>query len=149
MTDPINFSKAFSADESKDFRGRPHERMFASLMAGVFMMAQGQYDVAMSYLRNAESLDARLKNALRHRCPASLRPHVLVPASAQKQYDQLKRAADGVLRSVRFLSLQEPLIKALVDIAEVDLRPMAIANRLAYMIFEISIYHSLISAPII
>ena len=53
MTDPINFSKAFSVDEDKAFRGRPHERMFASTMAGVFLMADNNCGQALPYLRNA------------------------------------------------------------------------------------------------
>ena len=149
LRDPVNFSKAFSVDEDKEFRGRPHERVFAATMAGVFLMAQGNYDLALSYLRNAEFLDARFQKlpfgtdspyvyALMYWCL-----HQRKGSDPQ----EIKRAADGVTRSVRFLTLQETLVKALVDIAEVDIRPMAISNRLAYMIFEISIYHSLISAP--
>jgi len=149
LKDPVNFSKAFSVDEDKDFRGRPHERLFAANFAAVFLMAQGNYDLALSYLRGAEFLDARFQKlpfgtdspyvyALMYWCL-----HQRKGSDPQ----EIKRAADGVVRSVRFLSLQEPLIKALLDVATVDLRPMAISNRLAYLIFEISIYHSLISAP--
>ncbi len=148
MTDPVNFSKAFSADEDKAFRGRPHERMFASAMTGVFLMADNKCSMALPYLRNAEFLDARFQKmpfgtdapfvyALMYRC---LSHH-------QGDASELKRAADGVARSIRFLTWQEPMIKALVELAKTDLRPMAISNRLAYMIFEISIYHSLISSP--
>jgi hypothetical protein len=149
LRDPVNFSKAFSIDEDKDFRGRPHERVFTVTMLAVFLMAQGNYDLAISYLRNAEFLDARFQKlpfgtdspyvyALMYWCL-----HQRKGSDPQ----EIERAADGVKKSVRFLTLQEPLVKALIKIAEVDLRPMAISNRLAYMIFEISIYHSLISAP--
>ncbi len=48
---------------------------------------------------------------------------------------------------MRFLTLQDTFIEALVKMATVDMRPLAIANRLAYMIYEISIYNSLLSAP--
>lgn len=148
MTDPVNFNVAFSADEAKAFRGRPHERMFASMMAGVFSMADNRCDQALPYLRNAEFLDARFQKmpfgtdapmiyALMHRC--------LIQKNSSPS--EITRAADGVFRSVRFLTMQTPLIDALVRMAAVDMRPMAITNRLAYMIFEISIYHSLISAP--
>jgi uncharacterized protein YdcH (DUF465 family) len=148
MTDPVNFSKAFSADEDKAFRGRPHERMYTSIMAAVFLMGQGNYDLALSYLRNAEFLDARFQK-LPFGTDAPLAYALMYWCLQQRPSDsqELKRAADGVYRSVRFLTLQETLIKALVAIAQADLRPMAISNRLAYMIFEISIYHSLISAP--
>ena len=148
LTDPVNFSKAFSVDEDKAFRGRPHERVFAATMAGVFLMAQKNYDLALSYLRNAEFLDARFQK-LPFGTDSPYVYALMYWCMHQRRSDpqEIKRAADGVTRSVRFLSLQEVLIKALVSIAEVDLRPMAISNRLAYMIFEISIYHSLISAP--
>lgn len=148
MSDPVNFSMAFSADEDKAFRGRPHERMFASTMAGVFLLAHNQPGQALPYLRNAEFLDARFQKlpfgtdapfiyALMYR---SL---LLQNAAAS----DVNRAHDGIFRSVRFLTLQQPLIEALVSMANVDLRSMAISNRLAYMIYEISIYHSLISSP--
>lgn len=148
MTDPVNFSTAFSADESKNFRGRPHERMFASMMAGVFLMADNQCGQAMPYLRNAEFLDARFQKmpfgtdapmiyALMYRCLAEQK------GSAS----DIARAKEGIFRSVRFLTMQEVFIDALVRMASVDLRPMAITNRLAYMIYEISMYHSLLSAP--
>ena len=148
MTDPVNFSMAFSADEDKAFRGRPHERMFASTMAGVFLMADNRCAQALPYLRNAEFLDARFQKmpfgtdaplvyALMYRC-------LLSQHAAKSDVD---RAADGVFRSVRFLTMQTTLIEALVELAAVELRPMAIVNRLANMIYEISIYHSLITAP--
>ncbi len=148
MTDPVNFSKAFSADEDKAFRGRPYERMFASTMAGVFFMADNNCAQALPYLRNAEFLDARFQKmpfgtdapliyALMYRC--------LHEQHASKA--DIAHAADGVFRSVRFLTMQSTLIEALVELATVELRPMAIVNRLANMIYEISIYHSLITAP--
>ncbi len=147
LKDPVNFSQAFSADESKDFRGRPHERMFASLTAAIFHMAQNRCDIALPYLRNAEFLDARFQKlpfgtdaplvyALMHRCL------VLQKASP----DDIERAKVGLHHSVRFLTLQEPLIKGLVDLEATDLRPHAIANRVAYMLFEISLYHALLTA---
>ncbi len=148
MTDPVNFSKAFSADESKNFRGRPHERMFASTMAAVFLMADNKCGQALPYLRNAEFLDARFQKmpfgtdapliyALMYRC--------LIQENASSA--DVARAADGVFRSVRFLSMQAPLVDALVRMADADPRAMAITNRLAYMIYEISIYYSLMTAP--
>lgn len=148
MRDPVNFSKAFSADESKDFRGRPHERMFAATMAGVFLMADNQCEQALPYLRNAEFLDARFQK-MPFGTDAPLIYALMYRCLEQKKADasDIKRASDGVYRSVRFLSMQSTFIKALVDMAKVDLRPMAVVNRLAYMIYEISIYHSLITAP--
>jgi hypothetical protein len=148
MTDPINFSLAFSADENKAFRGRPHERMFASAMAGVFLMAENKYAQALPYFRNAEFLDARFQKlpfgtdapliyALMYRCLQM----------NQASSTEIKRAVAGVFRSVRFLTMQEVLIKALTDLFSIDIRPMAVSNQLAYMIMEISLYHSLISAP--
>lgn len=148
MTDPVNFSEAFTADESKPFRGRPHERMFASAMAGVLLMGENNCTQALPYLRNAEFLDARFQRlpfgtdapliySLMYRC---LRQE---NASA----DDIARASDGVYRSVRFLTMQESLLDALTDLASIELRAMAVANRMAYMVYEISLYHSLISAP--
>lgn len=148
MVGPDNFSLAFSVDEDKPFRGRPYERMFAATMAGVFLMADNNCGQALPYLKNAEFLDARFQKmpfgtdapliyALRYRC--------LLERHAAK--GDIAHAASGVFRSVRFLTMQETLVSALIEIAETDLRPMAVANRLANMIYEISIYHSLMTAP--
>ena len=147
MTDPVNFSKAFSVDEDKDFRGRPHERSFAALITAVFLMNEKRYDLALSYLRNAEFLDARFQK-MPFGTDAPLVYALMYWCLHQQKSDpqEIKRAHDGLKRSVRFLSWQEPLLKALVEIASVDMRPMAIANRMAYMIFEISIYYSLINS---
>lgn len=147
MTDPINFSKAFSVDENKDFRGRPHERMFASAMAGVFLMGDNKCEQALPYFRNAEFLDARFQK-MPFGTDAPLIYALMYRCLEQQKGDpsEIKRAQDGIFRSVRFLTLQEPLIGALVDIDKVDIRPMAISNRMAYMILEVSLYHSLISA---
>lgn len=148
MSDPINFSLAFSADESKPFRGRPHERMFASAITGVLKLAENLCGEALPYLKNAEWLDARF-NAQPFGTDAPLIYALMYRCLAQIKASQadINRAGDGVFRSVRFLTLQEPMISALVGLSDVDLRPMAIANRLAYMIYEISIYHSLMTAP--
>jgi|GEM_PF-1799230 len=148
MTDPVNFSKAFSVDEFKAFRGRPHERMFASTMAAVFLMADQNFSQALPYLINAEFLDARFQKmpfgtdapliyALMYRC-------FLIKKSSKSD---LERAENGVFRSVRFLTMQKTMIEAMVELASVDIRPTAIVNRLAYMIYEISVYHSLMTAP--
>lgn len=148
LSDPVNFSKAFSADEDKNFRGLPHERMFASIMAGVFLMAENNCAQALPYFRNAEFLDARFQKmpfgtdaplpyALMYRCVMQ----------SSKDSAELSRAETGIHNSVRFLTWQEPLLEALVSLAKVDIRPMAISNRLAYMIYETSLYHSLINAP--
>lgn len=148
MTDPVNFSQAFSLDEDKAYRGRPHERMFASTMAGVLLMAENRPQEALPYLRNAEFLDARFqKMPFGTDAPliyALMYRNLILTKAAQSDIDHAK---SGVLRSVRFLMLQEPLIEALVDVAQVDLRNMAFTRRLAYMIYEISLYHSLITAP--
>lgn len=148
MKDPVNFSQAFSADESKPFRGRPHERMFAATMAGVFLMADNNCSQALPYLRNAEFLDARFQK-MPFGTDAPLIYALMYRCLAQKDASssEAKRAADGVFKSVRFLTMQETFLKALVAMSEVDLRPMAVVNRLAYMLYEISIYHSLITAP--
>lgn len=147
MTDPINFSKAFFVDENKDFRGRPHERMFASAMAGIFLMSENKCEQALPYFRNAEFLDARFQK-MPFGTDAPLIYALMYRCLEQQKGDpsEIKRAQDGVFRSVRFLTLQEPLIAALIDLDKVDIRPMAIANRMAYMVLEVSIYHSLISA---
>jgi hypothetical protein len=148
LSDPVNYSHAFSADEDKAFRGAPYERMDAAIKAAVFAMADGDCQMAKPYLRNAEFLDARFQKlpfgtdaplvyALMYRCLASEK----APAS------DIQRAYDGIFRSVRFLTMQESMIKSLVDLADAQMRPMAIANRLAFMILEISIYNSLIGAP--
>jgi hypothetical protein len=147
MKGPVNISKAFSVDEEKEFRGGPHERMFASAMMGVFLMADNKCDQALPYLRNAEFLDARFQK-MPFGTDAPLIYALMYRCLNQQGSDaaEIKRAADGVFRSIRFLTWQEPLIEALVDLDKADIRPMALSNRLAYMIFEVSIYHSLISA---
>lgn len=148
MTDPVNFSAAFSLDEDKAYRGRPHERMFASTMAAVFLMSENRFGEALPYLRNAEFLDARFQKmpfgtdaplvyALMYRC--------LLQQKAQAV--DIEHAERGVRRSIRFLTLQEPLIKAMVLVSEADVRKAAFGRRLAYMIFEVSLYHSLMTAP--
>jgi len=43
--------------------------------------------------------------------------------------------------------MQEPLINLLAEVAKADIRHMAVSNRIAYMIFEVSIYYTLITAP--
>lgn len=148
MADPVNANKAFFADEDKDFRGRPHERMAASAMMGVLLMGENKCAQAMPYLRNAEFLDARFQKmpfgtdaplvyALMYRC--------LVEQGSDA--NGIQRAEEGIYKSIRFLSWQEPLIEALVALDKADIRPTAIANRLAYMLFEVSVYHSLLTAP--
>ncbi len=148
MTDPVNAQKAFFADENKNFRGRPHERMAASAMAGVLLMGDNKCNEALPYFRNAEFLDARFQKmpfgtdapliyALMYRCLLDQKSDAA----------SLKHAEEGVFKSIRFLSWQEPLIEALQALDKADIRPMAIANRLAYLLFEISIYHSLLTAP--
>lgn len=148
MQDPVNFSQAFSADESKAFRGRPHERMYAATMAGVFLMAENNCAQALPYLRNAEFLDARFQK-MPFGTDAPLIYALMYRCYEQKNTEpsETKRAAEGVFRSVRFLTMQETLIKALVDMSEVDLRPMAVTNRMAYMIYEIGINYALMTAP--
>lgn len=147
LSDPVNFSEAFSADESKSFRGRPHERMFAATMAGVFLMAEDKCDRALPYLRNAEFLDARFQK-MPFGTDAPLIYALMYRCLYQKNTDQdaIIRAAQGVFRSIRFLTMQETFIKALVDMSVADMRPMAVTNRMAYMLYEVSIYHSLLSA---
>lgn len=147
MDDPVNFSKAFTADESKPYRGRSYERMFASLMTAVFLIADKKYDQALPYLRNAEFLDVRFQKmpfgtdvsliyALMYYC--------LLKTSKDKK--DLARAYEGLAKSIRFLSLKDQLEKALKLSMEYDLRPMAVSNRLGYMIFEISLYYSLMTS---
>ncbi len=147
MAGPVNVSQAFSVDEEKDYRGRSHERMFAAAMTGVLLMGENKCDQALPYLRNAEFLDARFQK-MPFGTDAPLIYALMYRCLIQQKSDasEIKRASDGVFRSVRFLTWQEPLIEALVELDRTDLRPMAISNRLAYMIFEVSIYHSLISA---
>lgn len=147
MAGPVNVSQAFSVDEEKDYRGRSHERMFAAAMTGVLLMGENKCDQALPYLRNAEFLDARFQK-MPFGTDAPLIYALMYRCLIQQKSDasEIKRASDGVFRSVRFLTWQEPLIEALVELDKTDLRPMAISNRLAYMIFEVSIYHSLISA---
>lgn len=139
-------SNFFSDDEGKNYRGSAYERMYASLMAGVFHMAEGDCGRAMPYFRNAEfgarfqklpfGLDTPLIPTLMYRC-----------LNQQKApQDEIEHAKNDVHHAVRFLTLQTPLVKALVDMSEADTRHLAIAKRLAYMTYEISIYHSLISA---
>lgn len=147
LRDPVNFSMAFSADEDKDFRGRPHERMYAAAMTAIFFMAEGKCDMAMPYLRNAEFLDARFRKMSLIRTDAPLIYAAQLFCLKNGDESERTRAKDGIIRSVRFLSLQEDIIKALVDVASVDIRPFAIANRLAYMLMEVSLYQSLLSAP--
>lgn len=148
LTDPVNFSKAFTADEDKPFKGRPHERMFASTMTAVFYMAQNRCDMALPYLREAEFLDARFQKmpfgtdapliyALMYRCLKE----------GNRDIALVKHASDGVFRSVRFLSMQEPLINALIAISDTDMRAMAVSNRLAYLLYEVSLYYTLMTAP--
>ena len=116
-------------------------------MAAVFFMAEGRYDIALPYLRNAEFLDARwqkmpfgtdapLVYALMYRC--------LLLSNGDSS--QITYAQNGLFRSVRFLNMQKPLIDALVEMAKTDIRATAITNRMAYLIFEVSIYHSLMTA---
>ena len=81
--------------------------------------------------------DAPLIYALMYRC--------LVIKGAQK--NELDHARDGILRSIRFLVMQDTLIEALAAVAAVNIRPTAIVNRLTNMLYEISIYHSLMTAP--
>lgn len=145
LSDPKGFN-FFSDDESKNYRGSAYERMYASVMAGVFQMADGDCQRAMPFFRNAEfgarfqklpfGLDTPLMPTLMYRC--------LVQQKAPK--DEIERAKNDVHHAVRFLTLQTPLIKALVDMSDADTRHLAIAKRLAYMTYEISIYHALISA---
>lgn len=148
LSDPINFSKAFFVDENKPFRGRPHERMFSALMAGIFYMAKGNCDMARPYFKNAEFLDAR-EQKLPFGTDAPLVYALSLRCLLEKNaaIDDIKRAKDGVFRSVRFLSVQESLINLMIKTKEVDMRPMAISNRMAYMLMEIGLYYSLISAP--
>lgn len=148
MTDPENFSVAFSLDEDKAYRGRPHERMFASTMAAVLLMSENRFGEALPYLRNAEFLDARFQKmpfgtdaplvyALMYRC--------LLQQKAQAV--DIEHAQRGVYRSIRFLTLQEPLIKTMRLVSDADVRKASFVRRLAYMIFEISLYYSLMTAP--
>ncbi len=148
MQDPDNFSKAFSADESKSFAGLPHERMSTALMAAVFHMSNDRYDLALPYLKNAEFLDARFQK-LPFGTDAPLIYALMQRCMLKQKYEQsaINRAKDGIYRSIRFLELQEGLVNLLFDLSLADVRVYSVKNYLAYMILEISLYHSLISAP--
>lgn len=148
MQDPENFSKAFSADESKTFIGLPHERMFASITAAVMHMADKRYDMALPYLRNAEFLDARFqKMPFGTDAPLiyALMQYCLIAQKADNQ--SIQRAKDGLYRSVRFLELSETINNLIKDMHSADIRTYSVKNNVAYMLLEISLYYSLLSSP--
>lgn len=147
MTDTVNVSKAFSLDEGKRFLGNATERMISSAMLGVFYMAQNRCDIALPYLRNAEFLDARFQKmpfgtdapfiyALMYRC---------LKNTSQDQA-KLKHVMDAIFRSIRFLNLKEALIMPLMAMANTDMRELAVSRRIAYLLFEVSLYYTLLSA---
>lgn len=51
--------KAFAADASKPYRGRPHERVLASVVLAALDIERGRCDLALPSLKNAAWLDAR------------------------------------------------------------------------------------------
>ena len=147
MQDPENFSKAFSADESKTFIGLPHERMFASIMTAVMHMADKRYDMALPYLRNAEFLDARFQK-MPFGTDAPLVYALMQYCLKTKKYDDsaIKRAQDGLYRSIRFLELSEVINSLIKDMRDADIRQSSVKNTIAYMLLEISAYYSLLSS---
>lgn len=147
MAAPENFSLLFSLDENKPFKGFPHERVLSSLMTAVLLMADNKYQEALPYLRNAEFFDARFQKmpfgtdapliyALMYRCQLAEKAH---------QQD-LKNTESNIFKSLRFIEVKEPLIHALSTLLTIDIRNFSYNRKIAYMIYEISIYHSLLTS---
>ena len=51
--------RAFASDVHKPYRGRPHERVFASAVLAALDMERGRCDLALPTLRNAAFLDVK------------------------------------------------------------------------------------------
>lgn len=146
MAAPENFSLLFSLDENKPFKGFPHERVWASLMTAILLMADHKYQEALPYLRNAEFFDARFQK-MPFGTDAPLIYALMYRCQIEKAHQQdLKNTANNILKSLRFIELKEPLIQALSMLLTIDIRNFSYNRKIAYMIYEISIYHSLLTS---
>lgn len=121
LKQPSNFSTAFSADANTPYKGRPYERVLASLFLGILDVADGRCDMAIPAFKTAEFLDARwqpfqfgsdapLVYALTLRCLHQTR------ASS----GDIDRAKDGLLRSIRLLQAVEGTRRMIAEEAYTD-----------------------------
>lgn len=114
LKEPNNFSTAFTADAKTPYRGRPYERVLASMFLGILDMADGRCDMAIPAFKSAEFLDARwqpfqfgsdapLVYALSLRC---LKQNMSSPSD-------LERAKEGLFRSLRMLETLDDIRNSL------------------------------------
>lgn len=148
LRDPDNFSVAFTSDPKTLYRGRPHERVLAALLLGVIDMAQGRYDMATSSLRNAEFLGVRWQvipyaSTTPLVYASMLRAAHMLQASSVDQ----DRAKEGLYRSLRLNLLLEPLAKSVRLASRAQMRPNALAVRVAEVIFDAALGTALVLAP--
>lgn len=93
--------KAFAADARKPYRGRPHERVLASVVLAALDIERGRCDLALPSLKNAAWLDARsdpqdttdvaLVHVLTLRC---LMQRNAAAGDVERARDDLRRALD-------------------------------------------------------
>jgi len=153
LRQPENFSKAFTPHAKTPYRGRPYERVFASMMLGLLdLAADGRCDIAIPTFRAAEFADARWKvspygtdspmiYALMYRCMIKTKA-----SSADRE-----RALLGLKRSIRMMAAVTAFTDAVQEVAkdtekEDQEDP---AHQLALMLLEIGIPAALLDAPVV
>ncbi len=114
LTTTKNMNSAFTADRSKAYRGRPHERVVASLLLAVLDIQDGRCDMALPALRNAEFLDARwTEHRLGSDAPLTYALRLFCLQEEGHSTQDRSQARGSLHAALRFQSLR-PFIKELL-----------------------------------
>lgn len=109
LKQPNNFSSAFTPDAKTPYRGRPYERVLASMFLGILDMADGRCDMAIPAFKTAEFLDARWQPfAFGSDAPLVYALSLCCLKQNLSSSGDIARAKEGLFRSLRMLeSLDE------------------------------------------
>lgn len=146
LKQPNNFSVAFTADANTPYRGRPYERVLASMFLGILDMADGRCDMAIPAFKSAEFLDARwqpfqfgtdapMVYALNLRC--------LIHAKASQ--GDIVRSKEGLFRSLRMLEGVDGIRSSLENEAH-DLENQDPSVQIAFIILDAGISSALMES---
>ncbi len=145
---PKNMSSAFSQDIDKPYRGRAHERVFASMLLAMLDMTEGRYDMAIPSLKNAEFLDARWQ-AMKYGTDSPLIYALELFALKQNQqvgtgdFDRARFGLENALRLQNALGVQTEVREHLDTIFD---RPKSLSYGIASRLFEEALLSALMKS---
>ena len=145
LRDPVNFSKAFTTDSQTPYRGRPYERMLTAMLIAMIDTENQRCDMALPALKAAEFLDARWQPFM-FGSDAPLIYALMIRCLNQtnNQSQDLTRAKDGLVLSIRLQMLVDPLLNQINKYAKTSTKTAAM--QVALSLLEVGIPSALLAA---